>query len=172
MNIRNAEMSDLDAILDIYAYARRYMEETGNPTQWQGGYPARALLEQDIEKGHLYVMEQDEGKDKDRKTVAPDGILCGVFAFIIGEDPTYAVIEDGQWKNDRPYGTIHRIAGNGTQTGLLQSCVDFGRSIIDEIRIDTHADNKVMQHLIVKCGFTYCGRIYATDGTPRLAYQL
>ena len=37
--------------------------------------------------------------------------LHGVFAFILGEDPTYGVIEDGQWLSGDPYGTIHRIAG-------------------------------------------------------------
>ena len=51
-------------------------------------------------------------------------------------------------------------------------------------RIDTHRDNKIMQHNILKHGFTYCGIIYllsgdaldqrslATKGTQeRLAYQ-
>ena len=52
------------------------------------------------------------------------------------------------------------------------------------IRIDTHSDNKIMQHNIVKHGFTYCGIIHllsgdaldqrslATKGTQeRLTYQ-
>ena len=33
--------------------------------------------------------------------------------FIIGADPTYEVIEDGAWPDNSPYGTIHRIAGDG-----------------------------------------------------------
>jgi hypothetical protein len=42
---------------------------------------------------------------------------------------------------------------------------------IDYIRIDTHHDNKVMQHLILKEGFEPCGIIYAIDGNPRIAYD-
>ena len=32
------------------------------------------------------------------------------------------------------------------------------------IRIDTHRDNKIMQHNILKQGFTYCGIIYLQSG--------
>lgn len=45
------------------------------------------------------------------------------------------------------------------------------RDIAQSIRIDTHADNKTMQHLIEADGFTRCGIIYIADGTPRIAYQ-
>ena len=39
------------------------------------------------------------------------------------------------------------------------------------IRIDTHKDNRIMQHNIEKHGFTYCGIIYLANGDERLAYQ-
>jgi hypothetical protein len=39
------------------------------------------------------------------------------------------------------------------------------------IRIDTHQDNKIMQHNILKHGFSYCGIIYLLSGDERLAYQ-
>ena len=39
------------------------------------------------------------------------------------------------------------------------------------LRADTHADNKVMQHLLEKNGFTRCGVIHVADGSPRFAYQ-
>ncbi len=160
MNIRKAVEADLTRILDIYAYARQFMVETGNPNQWAvQGYPEKELLERDMENGNLYVMEEADG-------------ICGVFAFIIGADPTYERIDGGQWLNDRPYGTIHRIAGDGTVKGMMRQCVDFCFTLIDNIRIDTHEDNKIMQHLIKKCGFDYCGIIYSADGSPRLAYQM
>jgi len=38
--------------------------------------------------------------------------------------------------------------------------------------MDTHADNKPMQHLAEKHGFTRCGIIYTGDGSPRIAYEL
>ena len=39
------------------------------------------------------------------------------------------------------------------------------------LRIDTHEDNRIMQHLLEKNGFIYCGEITVEDGTSRMAYQ-
>ena len=156
--IRLAEKSDLDAVEKVYAAARAYMRSSGNPTQWVDGYPRRELLESDIEKRQLYVIVEN-------------GEIHGVFAFILGADPTYAYIEDGSWPNGRPYGTIHRIASDGAVKGMFTRAFDFCRAQTDEIRIDTHHDNKTMQHVVIKHGFTRCGIIYLKNGDPRIAYQ-
>ena len=155
--IRLAQLDELDEILKIYEYAKKFMIETGNPTQWTGGYPQRELLEQDIANGGLYVVTEETG-------------ICGVFYFVIGPDPTYALIENGSWNSDQTYGTIHRIAGNGTG-GVFGAALDFCRNQIDYLRIDTHEDNKVMQHVVTKYGFLSCGIIYTDDGTPRIAFD-
>ncbi len=47
-----------------------------------------------------------------------------------------------------------------------------GGYVDSNIRIDTHLDNRIMQHVIKKYGFTYCGIIYLASGDERLAYQL
>ena len=156
--IRNATPHDLPAIENIYAIARGYMARTGNPTQWGDSYPAHSLLESDIAKNELFVYEED-------------GIIHGVFAFILGDDPTYAYIEDGQWPNQKPYGTIHRIASDGETKGVFTHCFAYALSQMDEIRIDTHHNNKTMQHVVEKHGFKRCGVIYVSDGSPRIAYQ-
>ena len=40
------------------------------------------------------------------------------------------------------------------------------------LRIDTHGDNIVMQNLLAKMGFQYCGIVYVEeDRNPRLAYE-
>ena len=104
--------------------------------------------------------------------IEENGELVGVFAFIIGPDPTYAEIWDGDgWLNDEPYGTIHRIASNGKTKGIFETCVAYCETLIDNIRIDTHADNAPMQHLIRKNGFTRCGIIRIADGTLRTAFH-
>ena len=155
--IRHAEQADLREIEMIYAEARRVMAENGNPTQWAKGYPWRDLLEEDIALGNLYVAERENR-------------ICGVFVFVIGEDPTYGFIENGSWLSDTPYGTIHRIAS--CSSGLFEAALDFCRSRCAHIRVDTHADNKPMQHLAEKYGFSRRGIIYVEDGTPRIAYEL
>lgn len=103
--------------------------------------------------------------------IEENGAVHGVFAFIIGDDPTYQTIEQGSWLAGGAYGTIHRIAGDGQVHGLLRRAVDFGWERIPHLRIDTHENNRVMQYLIEKCGFSYCGVIHVDDGSPRLAYE-
>ena len=93
------------------------------------------------------------------------------FAFIIGDDPTYSVIEGGHWLNERPYGTIHRLGSTGKHKGILRQCVDFCMSHIANIRLDTHADNAIMLNAVEKLGFIRCGTIYCMDGSPRVAFQ-
>ncbi len=158
MQIRKAVLSDLDCILEVYRKAREFMVKTGNPHQWSDGHPHRPLLEDDIEKQQLYVCET-EGK------------IHAVFALIKGVDPTYSVIDDGQWPNDEPYGTIHRIASDGTQHGVLKFCTAYAKARYKNVRIDTHHDNKVMQNALAKVGFERCGIIYLANGDPRIAYQ-
>ena len=80
MNIRLSQIEDIPAIMAIYDVARQFMKDQGNPTQWDGGYPSASLIEDDIAAGHSFVVEEEEQ-------------LVGTFAFIIGEDPTYQVIE-------------------------------------------------------------------------------
>ena len=156
--IRTALREDLPRIEEIYAYARRFMAETGNPNQWGNTTPRTSLLEDDIEKGLLFVMTHEDQ-------------IHGVFYFYIGPDPTYGEIEDGQWRSDTPYGTIHRIAGDGSG-GVLAAAVGFGKERIHHIRIDTHHDNRIMQKAIAKQGFRRSGIIHLANGSPRIAYDL
>lgn len=63
-------------------------------------------------------------------------------------------------------------SGNPTQWGHFYPCaLDYCKNISSNIRVDTHADNKTMQRLIEKNGFTKCGTIYVKNGTARIAYQ-
>ena len=155
--IRTANIEDLPRIEFIYGYAREFMKTSGNPFQWGNTYPPTQMLVDDIEKQLLFVMETD--------------IIHGVFYFYIGDDPTYGYIEDGKWHSDRVYGTIHRIAGDGSG-GILADAVAYCKERTDYLRIDTHADNVVMQNAIAKQGFSRAGIVYMEDGTPRIAYDL
>lgn len=152
-------MEDIPAMMDLYAQARVFMREHGNPNQWDDSYPSRELLEKDIAFGNSYIVEDDEKN------------LAATFAFIKGEDPTYYGIENGAWLNHEPYGTIHRLAGNPSCHGIASGCIGWCKSQIGNLRADTHEDNKIMQHLLEKNGFVRCGIIHLADGAPRIAYQ-
>ena len=159
MTIRPTTYADIDALQAIFAYARVQMAADGNPTQWSDGYPSREQLESDIQRGVSYVVEKA-------------GHPCATFVFIIGEDPTYHYIEDGEWLDDTLlYGTIHRIASNGEQRGIFRTVLHWCSSQCSNIRIDTHEDNARMIHLIEQAHFTRCGIIYTRDNSPRMAYQ-
>ena len=152
-------MEDIPAMMDLYAQARVFMREHGNPNQWDDSYPSRELLEKDIAFGNSYIVEDDEKN------------LAATFAFIKGEDPTYYGIENGAWLNHEPYGTIHRLAGNTSYHGIASGCISWCKSQIGNLRADTHEDNKIMQHLLEKNGFVRCGIIHLANGAPRIAYQ-
>ena len=74
--IRPAQKSDLSEILKIYEQARRKMIRSGNPDQWKDSRPSQADVCEDIERGKSYVAVYGQE-------------IAGVFAFIIGDDPTY-----------------------------------------------------------------------------------
>ncbi len=156
---RGAVRGDLEQILQIYARARQAMAAQGNPTQWGSSYPSRQMLEEDIDSNRLFVY-------------MINGQMEGVFAFILGQDPTYAVIQEGQWLDDSlPYGTVHRLASAGRCKGVAKAVLEWCLEHCQSLRADTHADNKIMQHLLESEGFTRCGIIHVEDGTPRIAYQ-
>lgn len=154
--IRKAAPDDLPRILEIYACARDFMERTGNPNQWKKTNPPRQTLEADIPAGRLYVVEENG--------------IHGVFAYFTEPDPTYAYIENGAWLDESPYGTLHRVAGDGNG-GIFQAVLSFALNQNPHIRIDTHEDNKVMQHILQKHGFQSCGTIYLANGEPRIAFE-
>ncbi len=156
-NIEKAQLCDLPRVLEIYEGARQYMRENGNPNQWKNVHPPKDSLLENIKEQKLYVLKVN---DK----------IHGVFFFDKGPDPTYNYIE-GKWLNDKDYCVIHRIASSGEIHGVLKACFEYCLQFTDNIKIDTHADNKIMQKALEKLGFIHCGIIYVPGYGPMKAYQ-
>ena len=157
MIIRPATASDLPALRPVFEAAKAIMRADGNLDQWSSpGFPPEDLLLRDITRGGGYVIEKN----------AP----IGYFALLPSPEPTYDYI-DGAWLTDEPYGVIHRIASYPEEHGIFAAIIEFAAARDAHLRIDTHRDNRIMQHLIEKHGFTYCGIIWLADGTERLAYE-
>ncbi len=156
--VRRTRQEDLNRLEEIFSYARKQIALNGNPDQWKDDRPSMELVKKDIENGNSYAVENEEGE------------IAGTFAYIPGIEPTYLKI-DGQWLDDAPYGTIHRIASAGKEKGVFDTAIRFAESFQRDIRIDTHKNNKIMLHLIGKHGFLYCGIITVDDGSERLAFQ-
>ena len=136
------------------------MRNSGNHKQWTGGYPSEKLVSNDIVSGHSFLCLNEAG------------CAVGTFAFITGVDATYLRIYDGRWLDeDSPYATIHRLASREDATGVAAACLDWCYMQVPNLRADTHRDNYIMQHILLKHGFRYCGIIYLQNGDERLAYQ-
>lgn len=159
MSIRRTVAEDIDRMMEIYDYARSFMAANGNPTQWgTTGYPARRILEEDIEQNRGYVCLKGEE-------------IIGTFMFYVGDEPTYHKIDEGEWRNDAPYGVVHRIASAQGTKGVATYCLNWAYEQCKNLRIDTHRDNTPMQGLLDKLGFAKCGIVYMEDGTERIAFQ-
>jgi GNAT superfamily N-acetyltransferase len=159
MKIRKTRIEDLDTVMEVYAAARQFMKDTGNPYQWGDNRPERSKIEDDINKGLNYVCEHE-------------GEILGAFTYIYGwEDPTYTYVENGQWVNNEPYGVMHSVASLTSGKGIGRFCINWALEQSRNVKIDTHEDNKVMQALLEKMGFSRCGTIYLENGDPRIAFQ-
>lgn len=162
--IRKAKENDLAAIMEIIHQAQKTMQQDGFQ-QWIDGYPGEETLRKDIEKQSCYLLT-------DQEEILATGTLY------MENDPNYQVIEEGSWKTEEPYGTVHRlaVAESKRKQGLAGILYDHLERICREkgmrgIRVDTHKDNKKMQSWIRKQGFQPCGIIYVEDGTKRDAFE-
>jgi hypothetical protein len=158
MEIRKTVRADLDEVMEIYNKAGTFMKENGNPNQWVNGYPHVELIMEDIEENCSYVCIDHSQ-------------IVGVFRFTLGIDPTYINIYEGSWLNEEPYGVVHRIASLSHKKGVASYCLSWCFEQCQNVRIDTHQDNYIMQNLLTKNGYTRCGIIYLEDGAERIAFQ-
>lgn len=156
--IIQATMRDLPALESLYAAARGRMKAAGNYDQWKDSYPPRTLIEEDIARGRLYLVKEDDA-------------LLGAFVFFVGTEENYSAI-DGMWMTEnRAYGIIHRVASSGTRRGFLHTVVDYCAQFADDLRIDTHRDNAPMRGALTAIGFRPCGVVIVDDGTERIAFE-
>lgn len=164
MELRKSRKDDLKYIIEIINEAKEFLKES-KIDQWQQGYPNEEVILRDIENQHAYVLE-DNNK------------IIGTVALSFDKEKTYDLIYDGKWISNNEYAVIHRIAASrrynikGTGTEIIKSiekiCKDKG---IKSIKIDTHEENLVMQKLLNKNDFKYCGVIYLEDKAKRVAFE-
>ena len=151
---RRAEIADMDALLDILEQAKAYLRESG-VDQWQEGYPNREALAADIEAGRGWLFE-----------CVDNGEIAGYECVAMTPEVCYREI-DGAWLTDgENYAVIHRAmaAARYRGTRLAAEMFSFAAELAAgmgrlSVRVDTHRDNKAMNRLAQKLGFTYCGEV-------------
>lgn len=164
MIIRLATENDIQEAAMIYDQAREYMKQNGNPDQWSGVYPNGDDVLEGIKNGTSYVCEDN-------------GEVVATFYFEENSnDPSYAEIYDGEWKNNDAYAVIHRIAVKYHGKGIVDFCFEECFRRFPNLKIDTHESNIPMIKSLKRCGFEYCGIVYIAsipdrDMARRVAYQ-
>lgn len=164
---RQAQLTDLDAIMSIIAAAKALLKNDGSP-QWQDGHPNREMMQADIQAGTCYVLIVGQQ-------------VAGTATLMLTPDPCYAEIEGAWLQPGQSYATIHRLALATHFRGQHLSDFFFSNLLslayqkgLRQVRIDTHALNQRLQHLAQKFAFVYCGVIKVDDSIDpkRKAYEL
>ena len=166
MDFIKASMENVPEIMEIITQAQQYFKNN-HIDQWQDGYPDESVIKQDIEENASYAVVNEDA-------------VIATAALLLKDEPTYDFIYNGRWltKNNARYGTVHRIAVAEAYKGqrIASKLIAYLTAVCrkqdcSSIRIDTHEDNHVMQRMLKKEDFSYCGIIYLEDGSKRLAYE-
>ncbi len=100
---------------DPHASARKFMKQSGNPKQWGETVFRRKIAGKGYRKEQLYVVK-----------MIPVFMECLLLSS--EKEPTYEKIEQGAWISDTEYGTLHRVAGDGTIHGIFDKDRRFLRT--------------------------------------------
>ncbi|PBB06033.1 GNAT family N-acetyltransferase [Salimicrobium humidisoli] len=164
MEFRKAAAEDVAEIIPIIQAAQQQFREQ-NISQWTNGYPDEATIMEDVRRGESYVLTEY-------------GEIVASTVISPREEMTYRTIYEGEWMSREDYLVIHRLAvkndmkKQGLASLLLKETEKMARnSSIPSVKVDTHEQNVPMQQLLLSHGYVYCGVIYLTEGSKRLAYE-
>lgn len=152
-NICPTKITDIPRILEIFSKAKTYMRQQGNMVQWNGTYPGEEAIMADISHGWSMVMKHCNE-------------IVGTFCMMTSPEPTYH-----QLPSPKEYITLHRVASDGSVSGIVDAAVKFAKKRNSLVRIDTHRDNQAMLKSIKRLGMRPIGEITLADGTPRTVFE-
>ena len=95
--------------------------------------------------------------------------------MIFSGEPAYNDLTGGKWLTEGDYAVVHRLCVNEIFVGMgfakrfMSAAEAMASESVKSMRIDTHPDNKIMQSLIDRMGYTYCGDVVIES--RRLAYE-
>lgn len=161
MIFRRATKEDIEIIVGLVESASKRLGAAGID-QWQRGYPNRASVERDVENGVGMVL--CEGAS-----------IIAYGAVIFTGEPAYDDLTGGEWLTSGEYAVVHRLCvseifvGMGFSKQFMHAAEAMASERVRSMRIDTHPENKIMQGLIQRLGYTYCGDVVIES--RRLAYE-
>jgi ribosomal protein S18 acetylase RimI-like enzyme len=154
MKIRIAKPKDLNLIHEIVINATRHMDEYGI-NQWDEIYPNKNILQNDIEKQELYVIEIG------RKIV-------GFIVLNEDQSPEYATLN---WEHNGRAFIVHRLTINPDyqRQGLATRLMDFAEKSaslngFNCIRLDAFTHNPAAFTLYENRGYSKAGVVRFRKG--------
>lgn len=155
--IRHAKISEIKDILVITRACAAKMDENGIH-QWNEHYPAAETFNMDVERGELYVKE-DEGK------------IIGAIVVSTVMDKEYVPIK---WLTPNGNSTyIHRLCvhPNCQGKGFAQELMDFAENYsknhgFGSVRLDTFSQNKRNQRFYEQRGYQKLEDIFFPKQSP------
>lgn len=130
--IEKGKLSDLEILFQIYANAKTELEQSGI-FQWTDNYPTRSIIENDLRKGILYVLKNNDE-------------IIGAINISEEQEPEYQSIN---WKfNDSKILVIHRLVINTKhqKQGYAKLLMDYAEHFAiqnnySSIRLDAYNQN-------------------------------
>ena len=149
--IRHAKISEIKDILNITKSCATKMQENGI-FQWNEHYPSKTAFVRDVERGELYVIEEN-------------GIVLGTIVISTIMDEEYVPIE---WLTPNGNSTyIHRLSIHPDHQGkgLAQQLMDFAENYSRKngfvsVRLDTFSQNHRNQRFYEQRGYQKLGDIF------------
>ena len=162
--LRKTKTGEETIAMDIIEQAKAYLREQGID-QWQTGYPNLEAVLGDIEKERGWFITEGE-------------TIFGYMCIDYEGEPAYNDLK-GNWLSaaDAPYVVVHRLAfakekrGKGLADEAFRLVAEQAKAKgIENFRVDTDEANKIMQHVLKKNGFSYCGVIWF-DNSEKIAFE-
>lgn len=130
--IRTGQQDEIEQIMELIARCVQVMQDGGSD-QWDESYPNREVINQDLERGTLFVCEDN-------------GALAGIIVLDENQAEEYQIIH---WEQTQgPHLIMHRLAvdpqaqGKGIARRLIAYAEDYAlRGGYTSIRLDTYLKN-------------------------------
>jgi ribosomal protein S18 acetylase RimI-like enzyme len=157
MEIRKAELSDLEDICEIIEECKKYMAKKGDE-QWPDTHPSKEKIKEGVEEGEHFVAIEN-------------GNVVGGLR-ICGYDPGYDVV-DWSIEDENP-AIVHRLAvspnmqGKGIAKALMGFVEEYAIGMGSGcVRLDTYINNHTANKFYQELGYQERGRIMMPWHMPK-----
>ena len=147
-------MGDLDAVMVIIHKATRHMDDQGI-LQWDNIYPSKSILQSDIERQHMHVIENERH-------------IAGLITLNEDQSPEYS---DVSWSYPGKALVVHRLTIDPEHQSkkLATKLMDFAEKEAaskgyNTIRLDAFTQNHAAVTLYERRGYRNAGTVRFRKG--------